>query len=322
MTSNLLSFGLPTYNRAEILREALEHYYNVLKLQNYKLIISDNCSTDDTPKIVAEFMEKYDNIEFYRQEKNIGADRNMLFVQDKANTDYFILLGDGVRFYPDKLNKIISLAKTHKYDAILCDYKNRSKVPTQVYTEKNKMLAEIGWYLSQMSSVVLKKEILKNTVNNRYVYEGCEFNYYIPLFVEMSRRNLVCYWLSEDCMTFTSIEKKNSWNKRLASVWIREFTSTILSLPPNYSLDAKLQCLKEMGKYPLFNNQNMFNHMKQGILTSEQISKYRFYINAICKHSWKYYYFFSKMPQWGLFLIILGIRILKKIKKSCFPYQK
>jgi hypothetical protein len=44
MLNDILSFGIPTYNGAEMLDEILRHFYNELKLNNFMLNISENCS--------------------------------------------------------------------------------------------------------------------------------------------------------------------------------------------------------------------------------------------------------------------------------------
>jgi len=65
----LVSVILPTYNRAEYLPDAIESIVN----QNYKpieLIIIDDCSTDETQRIIRGYVESFEHITFSRNKTN------------------------------------------------------------------------------------------------------------------------------------------------------------------------------------------------------------------------------------------------------------
>ena len=59
----LLSICIPTYNRAEYLKKTLESivWQRDFLSKDVEVVISDNCSTDDTASVVAKFVEKYPN---------------------------------------------------------------------------------------------------------------------------------------------------------------------------------------------------------------------------------------------------------------------
>ena len=86
-----VTIGMPIYNGAEYIREALEFALKQT-YKNYKIVISDNCSTDETAIICKEFTSSNDNITYYKQEKNIGATGNFNYLINTTDTDYFILL--------------------------------------------------------------------------------------------------------------------------------------------------------------------------------------------------------------------------------------
>lgn len=316
--NKLLSFGLPTYNRALLVEEALNYYYNILKLDDYQLIISDNCSVDNTEKVVRRYMLSHPNLIYIKQPQNIGADRNMLFLQDYSVTDYFMLLGDGVRLYPDKLAAIISHVQTGEFDAIMFDYRGRCKVPSQIYTDKDKLLSEVGWYVTQMSSYIISKQIISNTTDSNIIYPGCEFNYYSRMFRFFANKDFKVYWMQDDCMTFSRIDKKNSWGPRLMTVWAREFVSTIMSLPSNYSIQSKLTCLREAGRYPLFRNISLINHIKQGTINRQNICEYKENVKLMFVRPWIWYYTLCCMPLWVLNGMSFTYRALSKVKRTLF----
>ena len=55
----LLSICIPTYNRASFLKEALSRVLSQLSQikdnNKIELLVSDNCSTDNTAEVVSEF---------------------------------------------------------------------------------------------------------------------------------------------------------------------------------------------------------------------------------------------------------------------------
>lgn len=316
--NNLLSFGIPTFNRATILDEALDHYFNTLHLESYRLYISDNDSTDQTQLVVEKYIKLHDNIVYIKQPHNIGADANFLFLQDQCETEYFMILGDGVRMNPQLMPEIIDEVRTHQYDLVAFDYRGRSSIPSQVYTDGNKFLAEVGWYVTQVSSFILSKRIIETTKNNRYIYDGCEFNYY-QIFFYYAAQNVFKYlWLNIDAMSFTAYEKKNSWNNRFARVWLNEYVSAVLSLPSFYSMNSKVACLREASKYYIFSTTSIINYIERDIITSSFIISNKYAVSFILKYNWRFYYTLSILPKFVLSWIIRLIHFYQKVHNKFF----
>ncbi len=91
----LLSICIPTYNRAYILKESLDSLVSQNRFSEIEVVISDNCSTDCTQEVVAEYVKKYPNIRYFRNGKNI-EDRNFPTVLMKAKGVYRKLVNDSL----------------------------------------------------------------------------------------------------------------------------------------------------------------------------------------------------------------------------------
>lgn len=88
----LVTIAIPTYNRANLyLRQAIESAVNQT-YSNIEIIISNNCSTDNTEMVVKDFHDP--RIRYFRQEKNIGGNNNFNFCLEQAKGEYFLLLMD------------------------------------------------------------------------------------------------------------------------------------------------------------------------------------------------------------------------------------
>jgi glycosyltransferase involved in cell wall biosynthesis len=105
----LVTIAIPTYNRADAyLREAIQSAINQT-YPNLEIIISDNCSSDDTELIVESFNDP--RIQYYRHDENIGANNNFNFCLKKATGVFFLLLHDDDLIDEGFVKKCIDVAK-------------------------------------------------------------------------------------------------------------------------------------------------------------------------------------------------------------------
>jgi glycosyltransferase involved in cell wall biosynthesis len=92
-TIPLVTVGIPTFNGAKKIEKAVR---SVLE-QGYprlELIISDNCSTDNTRNICESLARTHPCIRFFAQERNVGMMPNFEFVLSRASADLFMWLSD------------------------------------------------------------------------------------------------------------------------------------------------------------------------------------------------------------------------------------
>jgi glycosyltransferase involved in cell wall biosynthesis len=93
MNSQLISLCIPTYNRAEFLRETLNSIAVNCRDIPCEIVISDNASNDNTSEIVALFHKEL-NIHYFHNDTNIGPEKNLCRVIAAASGKYVWLLGD------------------------------------------------------------------------------------------------------------------------------------------------------------------------------------------------------------------------------------
>ena len=93
MNEKLLSICIPTYNRRSFLEEAVQSALKIYRPQ-VEIIISDNCSSDDTEEYCSQLVNKYPFIKYNRNEKNLGPDGNFLWLLQNATGKYIQILSD------------------------------------------------------------------------------------------------------------------------------------------------------------------------------------------------------------------------------------
>lgn len=88
-----VTVGIPTFNRSSQLARAVAS----CRAQTYEpleIVISDNASTDDTPRKCQEWRDADSRIIVLRQDQNIGREPNFGAVLSAASGEYFIWLSD------------------------------------------------------------------------------------------------------------------------------------------------------------------------------------------------------------------------------------
>jgi len=95
----MIDILIPTYNRAEYLQKNIEWLETLATEEEIShklhLVISNNCSTDDTDSVL-EATSSLSNLHIttYSQEENIGLERNVVFLLEKATSKFIMYLGD------------------------------------------------------------------------------------------------------------------------------------------------------------------------------------------------------------------------------------
>jgi len=89
----LVSIGIPTYNRADLLDKAIASAV-AQTYPHLEIVISDNHSTDPTESLVQDWCQRDPRIRYHRHFENIGPYGNFRAVLKEAHGEYFMWLGD------------------------------------------------------------------------------------------------------------------------------------------------------------------------------------------------------------------------------------
>lgn len=110
MSDTLFTIGVPTVNRATLLRESLRSAVDQ-SYRNLQIVVCDNASTDDTAAVVEGFGDS--RIEYSRNESNIGPRKNFLKTVDLARGTYFSWLQDDDLITTDFVRRAVEVLQTH-----------------------------------------------------------------------------------------------------------------------------------------------------------------------------------------------------------------
>ena len=118
----VVSAVLPTYNGSRYLAESIQSVIDQT-FQDWELIIVDDCSTDETPQIIARFVQQDPRICCIRHETNrkLPAALNTGFAA--ARGEFFTWTSDDNLFRPLALGEMVAaLGQDSTLDVVYCDY--------------------------------------------------------------------------------------------------------------------------------------------------------------------------------------------------------
>lgn len=115
----LVSIIIPTYNRCYYLQQAIDSAVKQT-YRNIEVIISDNCSIDDTQEIVESFLDP--RIKYWQHPKNIGMFANQIHALKMAKGKYIASLHDDDLWEPDFLKKLVPILENNdNFILAFCD---------------------------------------------------------------------------------------------------------------------------------------------------------------------------------------------------------
>jgi len=124
-----LSIGIPTYNGGKHIKETLDSIVSQLNDVNeeIEIVISDNASTDETPEIIKDYQNRYGIIKYFRNGQNVGFDRNVDLLFERAIGKYVWLLSDDDLILPGSIRKVLKVLSKHpELAAVFVNWSNYS----------------------------------------------------------------------------------------------------------------------------------------------------------------------------------------------------
>ncbi len=147
------SIIITTYNREKYIKKCLDSILNQT-VKNFKIIIVDDGSTDNTKKIVTPYL-KHKNIKYYYKE-NTGVADSRNFGVTKVSTEYFLFIDSDDYISPTLMEKV---SKYDNYDLLSFKSIKVDENGNQIKTlEKNEF------------DLINGKDYLKNLMINNHFF--------------------------------------------------------------------------------------------------------------------------------------------------------
>ena len=111
---------MATYNGEKYLREQIDSILNQT-FKEFNLIICDDCSKDNTWKILEEYKNKDSRVRIIKNEKNLGYNKNFEKLLGYVESEYFMLSDQDDFWLPEKVEESYKKITSEKLNLVCSD---------------------------------------------------------------------------------------------------------------------------------------------------------------------------------------------------------
>jgi len=248
---------MATYNGEKFLAQQIDSILNGT-YSNFRLVICDDCSTDNTFQILKEYEERDKRIFVYQNEKNLGYIKNFEKLLRLVENEYFMLADQDDVWYKTKIEESFKLLSEKKSDLIFTDLevvdenlKTLNNSFNTLMKYRNKILKTNGYnslYLYNVvtgCTILAKSKYLKDILplpNNKNLIH----DHYIPLVISLKGGNI-------SYLDKPTIKYRQHTNNQVGT---DRYTSKLRSFNDvrNHLIDVKISIFSEYTKLD-----NLFN---------------------------------------------------------------
>lgn len=194
-----LTIAIPTFNRSAFLKQSLERISKQIinHEKEIELIVSDNCSTDDTKEVVLEFIKNGVPIIYNRNVVNKGMDGNFVYCFQNASSKYVWVLGDDDYLIEGTIPKLLSIMDSDEYGLIhlknISQNSSKDKFESRVCYNHSEFVGEISFMITFISANIVQTKYVEKINFDKYL--GTYFTL-IPVYLTAAveeNKNLMVY---------------------------------------------------------------------------------------------------------------------------------
>ncbi len=246
----MISVVIPTYNRAGLIRQAVESVL-VQEKEELEVIIVDDGSTDDTVNIIREIDD--DRIRLICLEKNSGACHARNVGIQAAKGEYIAFQDSDDVWYPGKLHKQMKYLLKENADIVFCAFNRVDTQSGRSFAFPTTEICNPHWPVTQ--DVLLKKNLIstQTMLGRKECFERVPFSENFPrmqdwdLVLRLSHR--YCIRFQNEVMVDTRIQPDSlSMNPKAGLMAFRmleeKYHNVLRTLPP-----ARNRFARHMAEY-------------------------------------------------------------------------
>ena len=212
MSQELVSVIMHTFNAGKYLSDSIESILNQT-YQHLELLITDDCSSDETQAILQQYVEKDPRVkvEYLKENYGAGVARNKSI--ERAKGRYIAFCDCDDRWFPEKLEKQIEYM-TRK-DCALCS-------TSYLICDNNNEVTGINISPKYLTLGMLKRDNKIGCLTAIYDIQRLGHKFYMPairkrqdwaLFLNILKECQICFCITEPLAYYRQRENSVSSNK-------------------------------------------------------------------------------------------------------------
>jgi glycosyltransferase involved in cell wall biosynthesis len=214
-----VSICLTTYNRAKVLPKTLDSLLSQT-FPDYELIISDDCSTDDTEEVCRAYEARDARVKYYRNPTNLKMPGNLNAAISRAQGQYVANVHDGDLYHPDLILKWKVALDTVPTAAFVFNdyYCYHYKTGKKIILSQHFPLRVNGWEIASYYFKTFTSCVWGTVMARRKAYEqaGPFSSHYgfisdVDMWLRLARDNDVAY-VAEPLITITPRESHHPYS--------------------------------------------------------------------------------------------------------------
>lgn len=134
------------------------------------LYVSDNCSEEDLEGLSGEYIKKGLNIQYHRNETNIGGDNNIISCYQVPVGKYVLVLGSDDVPSPGYISKIVPILENNELGVLHLNHHDVHNEGLSVYNNHEKFMEDVNIWLTFISSNIVNRQFIRDFDFDKYRY--------------------------------------------------------------------------------------------------------------------------------------------------------
>lgn len=316
--NSFLSIVIPTYNRAEILKENIELMFPKIKEFGLGIYISDDSNNSDTEVMVASLRVKF-NYPFFYYEKNtpsLGHDANCISTLKKANSKFVWYLGDSMVIPLDAFDEVMNIIYTCKddLDFICLNSLNKNNYPLGVVADTHDFIVNNSWHMTLTGITIYNHKVIEWMRNNDFYGKHKNFMQLGIILQYCEQFKAKFYWCG-NLIVANNKNKKSYWSNNTISVFASDWWNFIDQFDKLFSTYEKEKVAKSHSLNTYVFGLNHFIKIRANSeLKLNLIKKYKFELKKTSKTPFCLIYAVALLPIKPLNYFLNLAKKLKNIK--------
>ena len=183
-----LTIAIPIYNGGKTIKRLLDCIFSQnFSTDDVDIIICDNGSTDNTLEVIKPYEDKF---RLYKNETNLGADKNFELCVTRSTSEYVWILGDDDYLKDNTINTILDKINSKSYACIfinfsLYDIKVKKEVVERFITLKEDIVAKGITQFLECTNIAAN--FLSSIIHNKAAFESINTSkYYNTHFLQFA----------------------------------------------------------------------------------------------------------------------------------------
>jgi len=295
-TKPLVSICTITYNHEKFISDAIDSFLLQETNFSFEIIIGEDCSSDNTKKIIEKYIEKYPNIiKLIMSESNVGIQKNFERTLSNCRAEYIAICeGDDYWTNDKKLQIQISQMRKNKDLGIsfhLAARLENNNLKNPYLKESNKIytiqeIIQEDFHLVQTNTIMLKKDYLNN-LSYELLFKSPVSDVWLRIACSMPNGALFI----NEIMSVYRVQSEGSWSQSMQkNNKFMIFVNKMMRSVDDFDEYWKYKYTKEFNTY-----KNMYIRvvMSKNILKEQKnnfMEEYRDIISLKNKILWNFLY--------------------------------